>query len=117
MTVLEMEKDKGLLYICHAGAPSSRRVLNQKELRMIFHKNMIISCEIMNRNKISLCGGNMQDIMKIERTRRGVKHRATNMSNVHTSTIGHMNMFLADVLLTHGKLVQVTGDVVCCAYV
>jgi hypothetical protein len=36
---------------------------------------------------------------------------------MHTSVVSRMDMFLAGVLLAHGELVQVAGDVVRCSCV
>jgi hypothetical protein len=79
-------------------------ILNQKEIRMIFNRHVIISSETMNGNEISL-RRHMQNIAKGRNMRGSIKCGMMNVSNLHTSTIGSMDLLLPIVLLSHGKLV------------
>jgi hypothetical protein len=59
----------------------------------------------------------MQNVFEIKIMRWGIKCRITNMSNLHTSSVGGVDLILTSILLPHGKLVKLPRDVICCPYV
>ena len=64
------------------------------------------------REVFFFCFGNMQDISKMDIATRGFDNCMTNMINLHTFTIGIVNLILAMVLLAHRHLLELVGDVV-----
>jgi hypothetical protein len=67
----------------------------------------------MNGNKVFGGMWNMKNIFKMQRFRGGINNCMTNMTNTHTLSISRVNLLTAVVLLSHGELVELTGDVVC----
>jgi hypothetical protein len=79
---------------------------------MKFNKNMVISSEPMKGNQVLLRTRDTQDIIKEEIAIGSKKSRLPNMSNLHTSSVCGVDLFLARVFLPHSKFVQLARDMV-----
>jgi hypothetical protein len=79
---------------------------------MKFHKNRIITSEFLNGKKTTSDGRNMQHIGETKGVRWSWKDALANMMNLHTFTVGSVNLVMAMVGLPHGELVEVVGEVV-----
>jgi hypothetical protein len=100
-----LEEDKG-----HYGTPPFKNkpphcpILNQKEPRVKFKKHIIVYSMAMNKNK-TFCGlWNIENMVQLKITILGMNSSCTNMTNVHTCTIRHVDLLTAVVLLSKGKL-------------
>ena len=67
----------------------------------------------MSRDQVLGCFRNMQYVFEMKIASGGMNVGLTNMANFHTCVIGHVHLILAGVLLPHGELVKLTGDVLC----
>jgi len=54
----------------------------------------------------------MKNIVQGKSSIRGMQNTMTNMTNTHTCSTGGVDLLATVVLLTHGELVQLAGDVV-----
>jgi hypothetical protein len=79
---------------------------------MKFNEDIVVYSKTMNGNKIFSGMRDMKNIFKMQGYRGGFNNCMTNMTNAHTLSIGRVNLFTALVLLSHGELVELTGDVV-----
>jgi hypothetical protein len=79
---------------------------------MKFNEDIAVYSKTMNGNKIFGGMWNMKNIFKMQGFRGGFNNCMTNMTNAHTLSIGRVNLLTALVLLSHGELVELTGDVV-----
>jgi hypothetical protein len=87
-------------------------ILYKKEIRMKFKKNIVIRCNAMYENEILFREMNMKDIMKLHITNRGMNCRMTIVSNVHTCTIGVMNLICAIIFFMERQLLKLPRDVI-----
>jgi hypothetical protein len=77
---------------------------------MKFNEDIVVFSEMMNK----VFGGmwNMKNIFTMQGFRAGFNNCMTNMTNTHTLSICRVNLVMTLVLLSHGELVELTGDVV-----
>lgn len=54
----------------------------------------------------------MKNLVKMQVSSRGRNNRTTNMFNLHTCTTCRMNLVITIVLVMHGQVLQVAGDVI-----
>ena len=78
---------------------------------------MIIDSNMMNGEKIFVNTRDMKIFPKVNFPMRVINDCVTNVTNLHTFSTGSVDVVLAAVLLTHGHLLEFTGDVVGCAAV
>ena len=71
---------------------------------MKFKKNIIVSCETIHRNKALASFWNMKDIIEMKITTRGTQSAMTNIINLHTYHVCHVDLLVAGVLVPDGQL-------------
>ena len=75
-------------------------------------KYMIINGNAMNGKKTFGSTRNMHKNSEMIFSMRDFNNRVTNVTNLHTFSTRSVDMILTAILLAHGHLFQLTGDVV-----
>jgi hypothetical protein len=87
-------------------------IFHIKEPWVKLKKNIVVKSKMMNGNKAFGGMWNMKNFVEMQVLRGSINDCMTNMTNAHTLPICRMDLITALVLLLHGELVELTGDVV-----
>jgi hypothetical protein len=76
------------------------------------NKCVVIKSKSINRNKVFISRGDMQDIVKGKVAGRCGNNGGTDMSNVHIWPVGCVDLVGAGGRCMHSQVVQVTGNMI-----